>query len=268
MCQFCVQHGAGQKWYLAMANYSRELLEQDNRRAYMAAFINDFEIDAPTGLARVEWLSRTPFMPVARQYLQHYYRRHHFGQVVPLEEIEQILNQMARVARLPCACRRVTLGQPEVRYCFALTADAQLAAMLDDSYSLEYLTPAEARQAIWNLDCQGLIHTVWTFKTPYIGAICNCDQDCIAYRMCHARQHFQLMFRAEYVAEVNPAHCTGCRLCMRQCQFGALRYSAANKQVSIDPRQCYGCGVCRAACHHNAITLRPRATHPIAAHLW
>ena len=31
---------------------------------------------------------------------------------------------------------------------------------------------------------EGLCHTVWTFQTPFIGGICNCDRaDCLA-RSC------------------------------------------------------------------------------------
>jgi heterodisulfide reductase subunit A-like polyferredoxin len=55
---------------------------------------------------------------------------------------------------------------------------------------------------------------------------------------------------------------------MRQCNYGAIRYSSMNKKVEIDPRACYGCGVCRAACHHDAITLSARADHPVAATIW
>lgn len=165
-------------------------------------------------------------------------------------------------------CRRVTTGQPNARYCFTLTASEPLAAELDDSFNLEYLTPDEAIAAVQEMDKEGLIHSVWTFKSPYIGALCNCDQDCIAYRICHARGYFQMMFKGEYVAAVNPDACNGCRNCMRQCQFGAIRYSVANEKVEIDPRQCYGCGVCRAACHHDAITLHDRAVDPVAARMW
>ena len=77
-----------------------------------------------------------------------------------------------------------------------------------------------------------------------------------------------VMFRAEYVAEVDPDACTGCRSCMRACQFGALGYSAAQKKAFVDPTACYGCGVCRAACKQDAITLRPRAEVPLAANRW
>lgn len=268
MCEFCVQHGEGKKWYLAMQNYSRELLDQDSRLDYLAHFANEFTTRVPGNLAWLERLSHTPLHGPAKPFLKHQLQRDHYGQVVPLEEVEQILRQVDGIVRLPCVCRRVTTGDQNARYCYALTGDPRLAEVLDDSFSLEYLTAPEAIAAVRALDQEGLVHSVWTFKTPYIGALCNCDQDCIAYRICNARGYFQLFFKAEFVAEVDPALCTGCRQCLRQCQFGAIRFSAVNHRVEIDPRQCYGCGVCRAGCAKQAITLTARAEHPVAATIW
>ena len=251
-----------------MKNYSRELLEQDNRLEYMADFANTFEQQMPAAMDELEKLSHSPLRAVAKPLLTRRQKREHYGQVVPIEEIEQILKQMDGIARLPCVCRRLTTGQKEARYCFALTAHPKLAEMLDDSFSLEYLSPEEAITFIRGFDQEGLIHTVWTFKTPYIGAICNCDQDCLAYRICHVRNYLKLMFKAEHVAHVSPDQCNGCRDCMRQCQFGAIRFSAVNQKVEIDPRQCFGCGVCRAACPLDAITLASRPQDPVAANAW
>lgn len=76
------------------------------------------------------------------------------------------------------------------------------------------------------------------------------------------------MFRAEYVAKVNPDLCNGCRQCMGVCQFGAVAYSVAHKKVTIDPRRCYGCGICRASCAEDAIVLDDRINVPLAAKLW
>ncbi|MEK7311366.1 MAG: 4Fe-4S dicluster domain-containing protein [Chloroflexota bacterium] len=251
-----------------MKNYSRELMDQDGRVEYMIEFANGFAERVPRNLAQLDLLSRTPFHGMVKPFLKGRMQRDHFGQVVPIEEVEQILSQVDGIARLPCVCRRVTTGRKDARYCYALTSDPRLTNELDDSFSLEYLTPAEAIESVRKLDDQGLAHSVWTFKTPYIGALCNCDQDCIAYRICHSRGYFQIMFRAEFVARVAPDACNGCKNCMRQCQFGAIRYSAANDKVEIDPRQCFGCGVCRAACHKDAIALHARANDPVAARVW
>ena len=268
MCEFCVQHGDGKKWYLAMQNYARELIEQDGRVAYMVEFANRFEERMPAALAQLEAVSGTPLHALAKPYLTRQLKRDHFGQVVPIEEIEQIIMSLDKIVRLPCVCRRVTTGEKDARYCFALTTHPQLMAELDDSFNLEYLTPAQAIDAIRETDTDGLMHSVWTFKTPFIGAICNCDQDCIAYRITHSRAYFPIMFRGEYVAAVDAEACNGCRVCMRQCQFGAIRYSAVKDKVMVDARQCYGCGVCRAVCTKDAITLHARAEDPVAAQIW
>ncbi len=268
MCEFCVKHGEGQKWYLEMKNYSRELLDQDGRVEFIRHFINTFDDRIPLNLNQLEMLSGTPFHGLAKPFLTWRQKRDHFGQIVPLEEVEQILEQIDGVVRLSCVCRRVTIGRKEARYCYALTLDPRLAAELDDSFSLEVITPAEAIESIRGLDKEGLVHSVWTFKTPYICGLCNCDQDCLAYRIGHARDHLQVMFRGEYVARVKIDACNGCRNCMRQCQYGAIRYSATNKKVEVDPRQCFGCGVCRAACHKDAISLHARSEDPVAAKIW
>jgi len=268
MCEFCVQHGDGKKWYLAMQNYSRELLEQDDRIAYMQHFANTFEARVPGDLSMLARLKQTPLHGLSRPVFERVQRKNHFGQVVPIEEIEIILRQVDGIARLPCVCRMVTAGVKDARYCYILTDHPRLAAELDDSFNLEYLNAEEAVAAVREHDNEGLIHSVWTFKTPYIGAICNCDQDCVAYRICHSEDYFRMMFRAEWIAEVNPDACNGCRNCMRHCQFGAMRYSAAQDRVLVDPRQCYGCGLCRSACHKDAIRLTARQDHPVVKELW
>jgi MinD superfamily P-loop ATPase len=77
------------------------------------------------------------------------------------------------------------------------------------------------------------------------------------------------MFCAEWVAEVSADACNGCRLCMRQCQYGAIRHSSNNKKVMIDPTARYGCGVCRAVCKKDAIAHLPRESiKEEAARVW
>ena len=115
---------------------------------------------------------------------------------------------------------------------------------------------------------EGLCHSVWTFHAPFIGEVCNCDRsDCLAMR-CTVTQGTPVMFRAEYVAQVDPEQCNGCRQCMRVCQFGAISFSISSRKAAIDQRRCYGCGICRAACPKNAIDLEERPSVPAAANLW
>jgi ferredoxin len=137
-----------------------------------------------------------------------------------------------------------------------------------DTSAFEELSREEALQLFREHEKEGLCHTVWTFRAPFIGGFCNCDRaDCIAMRSS-LLHNVKLMFRGEYVAEANPDLCNGCRACMRVCQFGALAYSAAEKKAFIDQTACYCCGICRAVCQKNAITLKSRTEVPTAAALW
>ena len=281
MCEFCHKHGEGKKWYLQAKNYSEDLMSDLRRRKFIADFFSKPE-DLAESMGKLEKLSRAPAFVkgVLAPYISGRQKKIHFGQVLPMEDIERIFGFVSSVIRTACLCRQENLGT-EQRYCYGISMAPQggefrkIIEEIDASYltgpdtaGLETLTKEEALDSFREHEKEGLCHSVWTFITPFVGGICNCDRsDCYAMRAT-VTYGIPIMFRAEYVAEVNPELCNGCRQCMRVCQFGAMGYSAANKKVVIDPRRCYGCGVCRASCTKDAITLNDRTSVPIAASIW
>jgi hypothetical protein len=144
-------------------------------------------------------------MKLAKPVLTHMQKQDHYGQVVPIEDVEKIFDMVEGAVRLPCVCRRVTTGNTNARYCYGLTMDKELMDSL--TFSAWNSLKEEALESIRKLDQEGLVHSVWTFKTPFIGGLCNCDQDCMAYRITHARKDYPVMFRAEWVAEVSADAC-------------------------------------------------------------
>lgn len=282
MCEFCHKHGEGKKWYLKAENYADDLVSDLRRRA----FVRDFFVNLPgryPGYERdLRRLDRAPrFVQSAIWgFLLRRQKASHFGQVVPIEDVERIFGFATSIVRLACACRHVVLGR-EHRYCYGVSLApgggrwTELIREIDVSYltgpdtiGLEALTPAEALAALRGHERQGLCHTVWTFQAPFIGGICNCDSlDCLALKFTLKQRH-PVLFRAEYVAVVDPGLCSGCRECLRLCPFGALNYSPARGKVSADVGRCYGCGICRSACAKAAIALPGRAFVPGAAGLW
>jgi len=284
MCEFCLKHGEGEKWYLQAKNYSEDMLSDLRRLKFLEKFSDpealEREIAKMTrGMDRLEkmpWFIRSLFSRMISGKM----KKIHFGQVVPMEDIERIFEFTNSIVRVACICRQSTIGK-EKRYCYGISLgpnggklleifqalDEKFSGGVDDS-RYEMLTREEAVAAFRDHEREGLCHTVWTFHTPFIGGICNCDRaDCLAMRstVTHA---VPVMFRAEYVAEIDSEVCTGCRQCMQLCQFGALSYSASDKKVAVDQAWCYGCGICRSACEKKAITLGDRADSPVAAHLW
>jgi ferredoxin len=286
VCEFCLQHGEGRKWYLRASNYAEDLLSDARRRQFIVDFFSRGR--TPGGERRErhrrrrELLKRLPVFVrrILRIRTSRRLKRRHFGQVVPIEEVDQILGMVNSIVRLPCVCRHARFGRDE-RYCYGVSTGPgggrlhELLRGVDDSFlqgpdnrGLEVLTREQASAAFRQHESEGLCHTVWTFVTPFIGGICNCDRsDCMAIRST-LTDGLKTFFRAEHVAEVNPEACDGCRSCMRFCQFGALGYSAATRRVVVDQTACYGCGLCRSACPRDAVVLKPRQQVPTAAGLW
>ncbi len=281
MCEFCHRHGEGKTWYLRAENYAEDLLSDLKRRDYLGRFFIRPERHR-RGVDSLGRLDRSPAVVrrVLTRAITSRMKHHHYGQVVPLEDVGRIFDFVTSIVRLACMCRHVTVG-PEKRYCYAVALAPlggeriRILQEIDARYilgpetaGLETLGKETALDLIREHEKEGLCHTVWTFKTPFIGGFCNCDRsDCLAMRATFWHK-VPLVFRAEYVADISPDLCSGCRECFRLCQFGALRFSAAAKKVAADPRLCYGCGICRAGCSRNAIRLLDRAAVPAAAGLW
>jgi ferredoxin len=281
MCEFCHKHGEGKKWYLEAGNYADDLLSDVRRRKFIQSFVVP---PAPEdgAASRFEKLDRLPgfVKRVVSWNVSRKMKKMHYGQVLPIEDIERVFGFANSITRIACICRKMTLGS-EQRYCYGISAvpdGGQFGKLMRETAASLYATPdftgletrtrEEAIAEFRGYEKQGLVHTVWTFVTPFIGGVCNCDRaDCLAMQAT-VTHGVPVMFRAEYVAQADPDLCSGCRACMRVCQFGAIGYSAAMERITIDPRKCYGCGICRAVCSKTAISLRDRTAIPAAANIW
>lgn len=194
-----------------------------------------------------------------REYIHHFFERP--------ERLKRNIDRLDDLNRLPCICRQSALGS-EQRYCYGLSLepgdDTEMGKILR-SISADYLNGPDvavlevvpkglALEQIRSLEKEQMIHSVWTFMTPFIGGICNCDLNCMAIQACG--KNFPVMFRAEYLAEVDQNLCNGCKACLRTCHFDALKYDLQNEKASIDWSKCYGCGICRESCKQEAISLK------------
>ncbi len=284
MCEFCHQHGEGKKWYLNAKNYSEDLLSDLNRQKRLKELLSqDFSPrDGATLLEQMDGLDKLPgfvrrvvnWQAVGRQ------KKIHYGQVLPIEDVEEIFGFVSQITRLACICRYLTTGK-EARYCYGVTMNPQdsLFEKLTSQYGGEHataigdgtevVTKEEALESFREHERQGACHTVWTFGTPFIGGICNCDRstECLAMHATVTKK-LPMMFRAEYVAQVEREKCNGCRSCMRACPFGAIGYSLSQRKAVIYPKECYGCGICRINCSKEAIKLHDRRFVPAAADIW
>jgi Pyruvate/2-oxoacid:ferredoxin oxidoreductase delta subunit len=277
MCDFCHRHGDGKKWYLQAKNYSRELaLRPQSKR--MVERVADTVLDGawkfPGQIRQYQRAPRAVRWLVDR-YTNWDLRRNHHGQVVPLEDLRVLLSEVVTtVVRLPCICRKGASGQGPA-YCMAITAapgtwdetckqlvfdEKEKGRFSDfDVAGLETLAPQEALALLEKFEKEGLVHTLWTFKSPFIGGLCNCDTaNCAAMRFLLGG--LDVLAPGEYRAEVDADLCKGCRGhgCEKRCPFGAMSFDASRSKAKADARHCYGCGLCRTVCPQKAIRLLPR----------
>jgi Pyruvate/2-oxoacid:ferredoxin oxidoreductase delta subunit len=269
MCDLCTKHGEGKVWYQNAKNYAADLLSDLERRRYIENFLTTAFSEGFQTLGRLETIYRKKGkLPVAvTKAMVAKAKREHFGQVLPIEEISEVVRKARTVVRMPCACRW-NIGKKEERCCYAVSygpeawyqgIDMGYFGMAQDE-GLESLSPDTAIQQMTAMEANGSVHTIWTMMTPFIGAICNCSPDeCLAMRTLSGTS-VETMERAEFVASVDEALCSGCGLCDAVCNFHAIK-SVSRSGTScahIDPSRCFGCGLCRGVCSTRAISLVSR----------
>ena len=278
-----MKHGAGGKWYLNARNYSNELAEELNLKAYLEEQWQNFEtvyIRKIMGFSSIG-LGYKLKMPIIGRVLRwkaedmiHSESKNrvplradgHFGQVIPLEEAKLIMMNLAAepIIQNYCMCRMMQRGVKDVCCinfgCLSGVIE-KLPRFIPENTKVR-LGREEAVKALDEQNKKGRVATVWFQPVPYVNAICSCEvPQCGGLRL---RNDFGLgtVYKAEYVAEVKPDNCQGCMKCVARCQFGAIRYNATIKRVIIDQKKCYGCGLCRDACGFDALTLIPRDEVP------
>ncbi|UCF65268.1 MAG: 4Fe-4S binding protein [bacterium] len=277
MCEFCTEHGEGRAWYLNAQNYATELLNEMHRQKFIAQFYEDVIGKGQKQLSMLERVFQGKiFIPRnLREKRMERSKKSHFGQIIPIGEIPKILRMARSIVRVSCGCRWAA-EKKESRTCYGLSAgppdwyegmDLEFFGSPDVS-RFEQLTREEAYHAMVEDDREGMVHSLWTFHTPFIGAICNCDgRYCLAMRST-VGQKIPSMFRAEFIAEVDDKNCPGCKACVARCQFRAIDYHGKKNPVTIDAKKCFGCGVCQAACPQEAISLVDRSRHPVGQYYW
>jgi ferredoxin len=281
MCDFCHQHGEGKKWYLDARNYSEDLLSDLRRRRFFEHFFKSPE-HLEKGERALGKLGRLPSFLTRgiRRKITERQKVWHFGQVVPIEDVERILDFTTSVVRLACICRHVAF-KSEHRYCYGISLAPEggelvkLVREIDPSYligpqtgGLEFMPKEQALALMRESEDEGLCHTVWSFVTPFLGGICNCSlPGCLAMK-ASVTYRTPVMFRSEYAPRVDEAKCTGCGECVKICPFDAFAPHKRKAKARVDLSKCYGCGVCRNACARGALRLVDRASVPEAASHW
>jgi ferredoxin len=285
MCELCMKHGAGGKWYLNARHYSNEIAEKYDLRDFLLEQYKNFEqmsVRPVYGVSAVglDYRLRIPIVGrliknMAERMLHStkapsnpFRAEGHIGQVVPLEDGIAILEECAAepIIEKNCMCRYMSRGIKE-SCCINFGVMSEIVDRLPrfipekDKY---FLTRKEAVERFIVHNRKGYIGTIWFGPFPYINNLCSCaNPECAGIR---PRFDFGIMsiYKAEYVIRADETACRGCGACAARCPFGALESGNGKASVSVDLEKCYGCGVCRHVCPDRALYLAPRDEVPEA----
>jgi NAD-dependent dihydropyrimidine dehydrogenase PreA subunit len=283
MCDICMKHGAGGKWYLNAKHYSNEIAERYNLRDFLMEQYKNFEqvsvrkVHGFNGVG-LDYKLRIPIIGriiknTAERMLHKtkppanpFSAEGHIGQVVPLEDAIAILEECAAepIIEKNCMCRYMSRGIKEA-CCINFGVMSEIIEKLPrfipekDKF---HLTRKEAIERFTGHNKKGYIGTIWFGPFPYINNLCSCENpECAGIR---PRYDFGIksIYKAEYVVQIDNNKCDNCRICIAHCPFKAFELQSSNNTVTVNLDRCYGCGVCRHICTRDALFLYPRDIIP------
>ena len=190
-------------------------------------------------------------------------------ELLPYEDVREILKAARVISVVPCSCRARTRACHKIvtDVCMQFDRSAEYGIALGTGKKLSY---EEALAVIDAAEEAGLIHT-WSNLARLTGAtMCNCCTCCciigrpfLSYNVPIANR----WAKSRYEARVDESLCDGCRgesgpLCIAASPEyfrGCIRMQGTPRtsdfKARVNPDNCWGCGACVLKCPLKAITM-------------
>jgi hypothetical protein len=136
MCEFCSKHGGAKSGtpdgelfeallHEPISEEQRAASGEVTRHAWVRRFFQEFTLPAAQGAPPAEEPDEPQAPSRIESEAEKLQRRQmvHFGQVIPIEDVEQIFDQVDSITRMPCGCRYQTTGKSDCRYCFGIAVE-------------------------------------------------------------------------------------------------------------------------------------------------
>jgi formate hydrogenlyase subunit 6/NADH:ubiquinone oxidoreductase subunit I len=173
-------------------------------------------------------------------------------EVLPFEEISEMLVRAETYALAQCACRVSVAGCEQPRD-VCLIFDSTAEYLIDRGYA-ERITREQAEEALRRSEEAGLVHTT-NNSQDRMTFLCNCCPCCCTVLRGLTQLELPNAFaKSRWRAQVDEDQCIGCGVCEEErCPVGAIAVLEAVAEV--DSNRCIGCGLCVTGCEEEAITM-------------
>jgi Pyruvate/2-oxoacid:ferredoxin oxidoreductase delta subunit len=180
--------------------------------------------------------------------------------VLPMEEVNRIVDKYDTIAVTNCYCRheKELLGEPcrvtgEKNNCLMFGKMAQFA--MEHNFARP-ISRDDARRVLRESEKAGLVHKAFHVNLDpdrEEEAICNCCKCCCGTFQMYYKGAAPLHNLATFMAAVERDACTGCGLCEEKCPMEAIVITDGIAAVLVD--KCIGCGVCASQCALDAVQI-------------
>lgn len=171
--------------------------------------------------------------------------------VLPLAQIEEIINSSRSLFIEPCDCR-LEFGNCDAPLytCLRIHLGAEIR---QQDTGKEGISKEQAISIAKNAARHGLIFCLEQCIQPYDFNICMCCSCCcIVYRFKYELGH-DAFFPGPYIPSFIESQCLGCGECVENCRTKAL--NLIDGVPNLNQERCLGCGLCAVNCPEKAILM-------------
>jgi ferredoxin len=181
-------------------------------------------------------------------------------QIMPMEEVYNIIEHQTDFAVFPCPCRerkevegiRKCKDKYPIHNCILFGIFAKQMLEIGDP-AVKAISKEEVKKITREAAELGLVHmTDNNANDSHI--LCACCECCCGNLAGLTRlDNPRCIAKANYISNIDEKLCIACGTCVERCKFKAI---TLNEYAHVNSEKCVGCGLCAITCPEEAITMK------------
>lgn len=181
------------------------------------------------------------------------------GQVMPHENLLEIIEKQKSFAAMRCCCRHLAEQRDEPCQCheipeYSCLFFGQVADYIVDYNMGKRLTKQECMDVLKTCAKAGCVHNTNNF-TEALQFVCNCCPDCCGFIAAVKKYgNIKTINTSNFLSVVDEETCILCGECVERCPVVAIRLE--DDRIVVDETICIGCGNCVTICPPESLSLK------------